>query len=417
MKNVGTNTWTNAAGYHMVSVNPYANTTWTIKNLFMPANSSIAPGAQVTFTGQCTAPISPGTYTMQWSTDKNGVTFGDRSPLLTITVNLGPDDSQFISSTMPASMGPGVVMSATITMKNLGGATWDSTYSLVSTGGNNFNVASIPVTGTVAPNTTTAFTATFTAPASPGTYTWQMRMQHNTTKFGQPTPLVSVVVGADAAQYLSRTGPTVVNAGQDFYIQNTMKNTGTTTWTGPTGYTMMTVNPNNDAKWTATRAFLPANASIAPGASGTFTVLCTAPITPGTYSMQWQTDKSGTPFGEKSPLLNITVNLGADDAQFISQTGIPTTIVHGQTFNATITMKNLGTATWTGPTYSLKSIGSNTFGIASISAVSTAQNANDAFNATFTAPATPGTYTFQIRMQDGTTMFGQAGTKVTITVT
>ena len=127
-------------------------------------------------------------------------------------------------------------------------------------------------------------------------------------------------------------------------------------------------------------------------------------------------DKNGTPFGEKSPLLNIIVNLGPDDAQFVSQTGVPTSIVHGTTFTPTITMKNLGTATWDG-TYSLASIGSNNFGVASIVATSTAQNATKAFSVTFTAPATPGTYTFQMRMQHPSTKFGQPATKVTITVT
>lgn len=180
-------------------------------------------------------------------------------------------------------------------------------------------------------------------------------------------------------------------------------------------YSMMTVNPNNDAKWTATRGYL-ASGTIPPGSTGTFTALCTAPITPGTYTMQWQMNKASVPFGEKSPLLNITVNLGADDAQFFGQIGVPTTISRGTTFNAIIAMENLGTATW-GASYTLNAIGSNSFGIASINAVSTAPNANDAFSATFTAPVTPGTYTFQMRCAHNGTKFGQPSAKVTITVT
>src|SRR5438552_5676512 len=126
---------------------------------------------------------------------------------------------------------------------------------------------------------------------------------------------------------------------------------------------MITVNPNNDPKWTSTRAYMPANSSIAPGGQSTFTALCTAPITPGTYTMQWQCDKSGTPFGATSPLLNITVTQGADDAQFVSQTAIPTSIGPSKTFGATFTMKNLGTATWSAASYSLVPIGSSNFGI------------------------------------------------------
>jgi len=416
MMNVGTNTWTSSGGYHMVSVNPYKDPKWTAINLFMPANSSIATNSQVTFTGLCTAPLTPGTYTMQWSVDHNGVTFGDRSPLLSITVTQGPDDAQYVSMTpFSTSIAPSTTFGVTFTMTNLGTATWDSTYSLLSVGSNNFGVASI-VSGSVAQNAQGTFTGSFTAPTTPGTYTFGFRMAHNTTKFGQPTPLTSIVVSADAAQYISRTGVLTVNAGQDFYVQNLFKDTGSTSWSTATGYSMMTVYPaNNDATWTVTRGYL-ASGTIAPGATGTFTALCTAPFTPGSYKMQWQMDKSGTPFGEKSPLLTMTVNLGSDDVQFVSQTGVPTTIAHGTTFSATITMKNLGTATW-GAGYTLTPIGSNDFGIASINAVSTAQNANDVFSATFTAPVTPGTYTFQMRMADGSTKFGQAATKVTITVT
>jgi len=238
-------------------------------------------------------------------------------------------------------------------------------------------------------------------------------MSKSGVKFGQSSPSVTVVVAADSAQFVSRTGATTVFAGADFYSTYTMKNSGTTTWTAGTGYSL-TIFPTSDTKWTATKINVPG--SIVPGANMANSALCTAPITPGSYTMQWQMLKSGVPFGDKTPLQTITVVQGADDAQFVSQTGVPTTIVHGTTFTPTITMKNLGTATWDG-TYSLASIGSSTFGVSSIVATSTAQNANKAFSATFTAPVTPGTYTFRMRMQHNTTKFGQFGTLVTITVT
>ena len=192
-----------------------------------------------------------------------------------------------------------------------------------------------------------------------------------------------------------------------------MQNTGTTTWSAGTGYSMLLVAANN---WNRTIINLPGG-TFAPGANVVLTGLCTSPITPGTYPMQWQMQKSGVPFGEKTPLANIVVTLGPDDAKFISQTGIPTTVVHSGTFTPMITMQNLGTATWAGPTYSLVPVGSSPFGVSSIPAPSTAQNANGVFSTTFTAPATPGTYTFQMRMVDGSAKFGQATTSVTITVT
>jgi hypothetical protein len=210
-------------------------------------------------------------------------------------------------------------------------------------------------------------------------------------------------------------GATTVNAGADFYIQNIMKNTGTTSWSTPTGYSMMTVNPNNNPRWTNTRAYL-ASGTIAPTANGTFTALCTAPITPGVYTMQWQTNKNGVPFGEKSPLLNMTVVASANNAQFVSQTGIPLTIARNATFTATITMKNIGSATW-GPGYTLIPTGAIAWGVASINSPATAPNANAVFTQLFTAPATPGTYTFKMRMSQGATKFGETSAVVTINVT
>ena len=167
--------------------------------------------------------------------------------------------------------------------------------------------------------------------------------------------------------------------------------------------------------WSRPTISLPS--SVAPNANVTITGLCTSPITPGTYPIQWQMSKSGVKFGEKTPLVNVTVTLGPDDAAFVSQTGVPASVVHSTNFSATITMQNLGTATWSAASYSLVPIGSNNFGVTSIAAGSVAQNTNGTFTANFTAPATPGTYTFQMRMADGATKFGQPTTSVTITVT
>ena len=415
MKNEGTNTWRDSTGYTMVTINPLNNTTWGGNSIHLPTNiAQVAPGASVTFARQCTAPITPGTYTMQWQMNHSGVLFGDPTPVITFTVFPAADNAQFLSVTsFPRSLAPGGTFSATFSMKNLGSATWNAAnYSLSSVGTNNFGVASIAA-GAVATNGTGTFTGNFTAPATPGTYAFRFRMKHGTVAFGQSSPSVNIVVSADAAQYISRSGATSVFAGADFFATYTMKNTGSTTWTAATGYSL-SILPSTDTTWTANRINVPG--SIAPSSSLSNAALCTAPITPGTYTMQWQMMKSGVLFGETTPVASIVVVLGADDAQYVSEVGIPATIVHGQTFVGTVTMKNLGTATWDG-TYSLVPTGTNAFGVTGIAATSTVQNANRAFTATFTAPATPGTYTFRMRMQHGTTKFGQPTPSVTITVT
>src|SRR5262249_17305452 len=161
------------------------------------------------------------------------------------------------------------------------------------------------------------FGATMIAPMNAGTYNfqWQGYETSDSMTFGSLTTNVAVVCtkNADAARYISKTGPVTIGAGTDFYVQNTMMNLGTKTWSTSGGYSMMTVTPNNDPKWVSTRMYLPGVTTVAPGAQGTFTTQCTAPSTPGTYSMQWRMNKNGTSFGDLSPLLNITVTASADD--------------------------------------------------------------------------------------------------------
>jgi len=414
MLNVGSNTWSTSAGYSMMSINPANNVTWGGNRIPIPASiPTVGPGGQVTFSKLCTAPATPGAYTMQWQMNKNGTPFGNPTTLVTINVYAAADNAQFVSQgALPSNVGPSTTYSITTAMKNVGTATWNSTYSLVSIGTSDFGVAGVP-SGTVVPNTNASLTATFTAPATPGAYVFQWRMAHNGTKFGQATNAISITVSADAAQYLSRSGAVSVSVGSDFYATYSYKNTGTTSWTGPGGY-YLSFLPANVPTWGATRINIPA--TIAPGAVFTNAALCAAPVTPGVYNMQWQMMKSGVAFGDRTPVTSITVVDAADNAQFFRNDFVPTTIVHGTTFNATVIMQNLGTATWNS-TYSLVPIGTSNFGITGIPAVSTIKSHTDSFSATFTAPATPGTYRFQWRMSHGGVMFGQPSAVVTITVT
>ena len=135
-------------------------------------------------------------------------------------------------------------------MKNQGTNTWDSTYALGSRnpdGNTNWGVASLPVIGTIATGAGSVFTNTFTAPATPGTYHFTWRMNKGGIFFGDQTPDIAVVVSADAAQFMSDTTPLTINAGTDFYIQNTMVNTGTSTWTTRPVVAAKSCSPNPTA--------------------------------------------------------------------------------------------------------------------------------------------------------------------------
>ena len=84
MTNSGTSTWT-AGNYYLGSQNAQGNTTWGLNRVNL--TSSVAPGAQRTFTFNVTAPSTPGTYNFQWRMAKDGAgPFGAMSDNLAIMV-------------------------------------------------------------------------------------------------------------------------------------------------------------------------------------------------------------------------------------------------------------------------------------------------------------------------------------------
>ena len=112
-----------------------------------------------------------------------------------------------------------------------------------------------------------------------------------------------------------------------------------------------------------------------------------------------------------------------NNAQFISQTTVPTTLDPGEQFTVSITMKNTGTSTWTvSDSYNLGSQNpqDNTDWLISgrISLTNdVAPGEEYTFTQTFTAPTINGIYNFQWRMvQDGVEWFGDYTQNVEILV-
>ena len=244
------------------------------------------------------------------------------------------------------------------------------------------------------------------------------------------------------AQFISQSVPTSMVAGQTYTASITLKNTGTTTWTNttgpgtPNGYSLGSQNPRDNATWgvvpLANR--VPVSGSVAPGATTTFTFNVVAPATAGTYDFQWQMlDEGVTWFGALTPNVKVTVTQPgfAPNAQFVSQS-VPTSMVAGQIYTASIALKNTGGTTWTnttGPgTPNAYSLGSQnprdnlTWGVAPLAnrvAVngSVPPGALTTFTFDVEAPATAGTYDFQWQMvEEGVTWFGGLTPNVKVVV-
>lgn len=90
MQNVGTSPWTKAAGFMLASTSPDLNITWGSNTVAMLATDTIPQGANKTFTFNCKAPTTPGTYTMRWRMYRSALAFtgffGDLTTSKTLTV-------------------------------------------------------------------------------------------------------------------------------------------------------------------------------------------------------------------------------------------------------------------------------------------------------------------------------------------
>jgi hypothetical protein len=224
----------------------------------------------------------------------------------------GTNGAQYVSQNVPTSMAVGQTYSVTVTMRNTGTTTWTAgaTYHLRSQNPPaNFtwgvDRATLAAADSIAPNQTKTFTWSVTAPAAAGTYNfqWQMRQSSADDWFGDLTPNVAVTVsdtappppppGANGAQFVSQTVPSVMVAGQTTSVSVTMRNTGTTPWTDGGGYSLTSQNPAYNTTWGLYRVYLAAGESIAPNATKTFTWSVTAPAAAGTYDFQWRMRQSG----------------------------------------------------------------------------------------------------------------------------
>lgn len=173
----------------------------------------------------------------------------------------------------------------------------------------------------------------------------------------------------------------------------------------------------------ATCTFTPASLAIADGGSGvsTFTVSNTNTTPLATYSMKL-TGTSGSLSHYTDAFL--VMGLGTNDSS-CSMTGVLDSMAPGQQFSPTITMTNTGTKSWTSGganPYRLYSVGSSAWGNVTspqnLPSPTIAAGSPATFNMiNVTAPAAPGTYTFNWRMAEGAVaQFGATCLK-TVTVT
>lgn len=249
-----------------------------------------------------------------WTLVVKDLAAGDVGTLddFTVTALMGApvlrDNAKFVSQTVPSSMIAGQTYSVSLQMLNTGYSTWTraTTYLRSESPGANLtwglNTVGLATTDSIPPTFSKTFSYKVIAPMDAGTYNFQWRTRHSGyASFGDYTPLVpvSVVVAPDAARFMSTsTLPSTVTAGSTFPVTITMRNVGTNVWTGGSAYNLAAVS--NATKWGQPSVPLQPTDNVARGSDETFTFTAVAPMTPGSYGLQYQMANGTTLFGDRS---------------------------------------------------------------------------------------------------------------------
>jgi glucose/arabinose dehydrogenase len=216
-----------------------------------------------------------------------------------------------------ASQGPwptvpaGATTSYTLTFRNTGTETWrrgvagkqvnlgivdDSlAFRVMNVGWLTDNRPATTVEAVVAPGAIGTFTFTLKAPATPGAYDLPLRLvADGVTWLEHEGVFVRVVsdLGFHSKWLNQSANPTLAPGATSADITLTFRNTGTKPWVkGTLGQQAALGIRNDDRTWASlaagwpdpTRPALQTEASVAPGATGTFTFKVRAPQAPSTY--------------------------------------------------------------------------------------------------------------------------------------
>ncbi|GEM_PF-2163871 len=344
-----------------------------------------------------------------------------QSSIITVTVSntgLTSNNASCGAITAPLSVTPGQVFSASVTVTNTGTKPWVSPQYWLSAvnstagswvdrwvAGGGLDLPFSPVS----PGQSATFNFTATAPTTAGTYGFSWQMIQEGIEFFGPMCQVPITVAS----------------------------------TGATDTTQPTVSITSPANGATVSGLINVYADAADNVGVTkveFSVdgLLKATVTQNPYFFSWLatplgshtfTAKAYDAAGNVGQSSAVTVNVPTaitNSSQFISQS-VPSSMVAGQSYPVSVTMKNIGTNTWTpiGPqinAYRLRSVNPvdnfnwNTSARAELSNTVPASG-QVTINFTVIAPTTPGTYNFQWRMlQEGVQEFGAYTTNVPVVV-
>lgn len=430
-KNTGSHPWTAADGYKLGL--DYISETYKDFGIegraYINPAQVVNPGENITFNLKLTAPMTGGSYTLNFKMLKEGhAWFG---PMLFKTINVAGKAAlsyELVSENIPSVMEPGKTYNVSLKLKNTGAETWTASnkhrlgldyvsesYKLFGLEGR----AYLNSNTSIKSGETATFNLTIKAPTTVGNYSLDFKMlKEGVTWFG-PTinKKISVKNLSLNSQILSDTIPASMEPGKSYPVSITVKNTGSHPWTEADKYRLGLDYANDIYQLFGVdgRAYIDNSSTANPGETATFKMMLTAPEKTGKYTLDFKMLKEGHSWFGPILTKTITVERNALSSLIVSHT-IPETMVPGKNYNVSITLKNIGYETWSaankhrlGLDYVSDSYTS--FGLegraylTNTSSISSGQSAT--FNLSLKAPSTEGRYTLNFKMlKEGVAWFG-----------
>ncbi len=377
------------------------------------------------------------------------------------------DDGIVLAVDTPKKMVAGQTYDVEIKVRNIGSNTWspEGFYRLSDTANNDFIWSNLnggyslglgnqrvflSPGDSIAPQATTTFKFSVTAPSTAGTYTLAHRLVRDGVaflgaEFAQPIEVVNAT--GNQAIITSVSVPEVMTEGTTETVAVTVKNVGNTTWTRANSYRLGTFREGlphkywmaNRVDWTnfenggasgldsTYRAYLSDTDSIAPGQSKTFNFSVQAPSKRGSFVFSGRMVRDGVEyFGPAFEKEIQVVPSGRSGFAFtLIGSTVPQYMKAGAKQLVSISLKNTGTQAWTaGANYRLGAASGNQFefsdfqnggssaGIANQRAYlragdAIAEEKATTFTFALNAPSAPGTYTVAVDMvHDGVAWAG-----------
>ncbi|MDO8051427.1 NBR1-Ig-like domain-containing protein [Janthinobacterium sp. SUN211] len=374
---------------------------------------TVAPGNSGVFNFTLTAPSSPGSYAVQWKMFQESVEwFGDLTPNISINVVVSQPSATITWPAEGASY-PAIGSTASVSFTGSAAPSSGGTLSSVQLRENGVAFAS-----------GSANTISGSKDLTIGTHVIELWVADN---FGQTISTYRTVNVTLPVPGITWTGVAISpKNGTADPSTGKLKVVASGQVTTTIGDSVQSVNLYDDNVIVASQLFfvnyddkknMPINQLRE--------IAMSALLSPGSHSMRLEAATyNGQSYFSIPYAVNIAPPPPINDAKYLAQS-IPTTMVAGQTYSASVTLQNTGNTTWIpDPTrpyqLGIKNPGNTTtFGIGRVNVPGAiAPGASAVFNFTLTAPRNAGSYAVQWQMlQENVAWFGDAAPNAAVSVT